>query len=279
MVSRRRFLCSSVASAAYLALGSTPIRAALNATGVTDSEIKIGQTMPYSGPASAYGMNGRTHSAYFKMINELGGINGRKINLISLDDGLQPAKTVEQTRRLVEQEQVAFIFGSLGTITNAAVRSYLNDNKVPQLFITTGSAMFGDPQHYPWTIACLPNFQTEAHIYARQILDTKPDAKIGLLYQNDGYGRDYLIGIRDGLGAKHAAMITKETSVPIRLTQTPTIYSMRQPWRRNAVRRRIDKGSGQFLTVLKSGGGLKSLRKLNSEEGWVNGKHIQRGSC
>ena len=212
MVSRRRFLCSSVASAAYLALGSTPIRAALNAPGVTDSEIKIGQTMPYSGPASAYGMNGRTHSAYFKMINEQGGINGRKINLISLDDGLQPAKTVEQTRRLVEQEQVAFIFGSLGTISNAAVRSYLNDNKVPQLFITTGSAMFGDPQHYPWTIACLPNFQTEAHIYARQILETKPDAKIGLLYQNDGYGKDYLIGIRGGLGVKHAAMITKEIS-------------------------------------------------------------------
>jgi branched-chain amino acid transport system substrate-binding protein len=211
MLSRRLFLQSCAASVGYLASG---VRGALaaNAPGVTDTEIKIGQTMPYSGPASPYGMNGRTHSAYFKMINEQGGINGRKINLISLDDGLQPGKTVEQTRRLVEQEQVAFIFGSLGTITNAAVRSYLNENKVPQLFITTGSAMFGDPKTYPWTISCLPNFQTEAHIYARQILETKPDAKIGLLYQNDGYGRDYLIGIRDGLGAEHAAMIIKETS-------------------------------------------------------------------
>jgi branched-chain amino acid transport system substrate-binding protein len=211
MLSRRRLLKSTALSAAYLALGSSTGRAA-NAPCVTDVEIKIGQTMPYSGPASAYGVNGRTEVAYFKRINEMGGVNGRKINLISLDDGLQPAKTVEQTRRLVEQEQVAFIFGSLGTISNAATRSYLNDNKVPQLFITTGSPMFGDPQHYPWTIACLPNYQTEAHIYAKQILKTEPGAKVGLLYQNDAYGKDYLLGIRGGLGVDHAAMMIKEVS-------------------------------------------------------------------
>ena len=145
--------------------------------------------MPYSGPASAYGMNGRTHFAYFKMINEQGGVNGRKINLISLDDGLAPPRTVEQTRRLIEQEQVAFIFGSLGTKSNAAIRSYLNDNKVPQLFITTGSPMFGDPQHYPWTMACLPNYQTEAHIYAKQILRTKPDAKSACCIRTTGMAR------------------------------------------------------------------------------------------
>ena len=210
MISRRSLLQSAAVGAACLIPGFRAARAA-NAPGITDTEIKIGQTMPYSGTASAYGMTGRTHFAYFKMINEQGGVNGRKINLISLDDGLEPARALEQTRRLIEQEQVAFIFGSLGTKTNAAIRSYLNDNKVPQLFITTGSPMFGDPQHYPWTIAYLPNYQTEAHIYAKQILRTKPDAKIGLLYQNDGYGKDYLFGIRDGLG-DHATMIVKEVS-------------------------------------------------------------------
>jgi branched-chain amino acid transport system substrate-binding protein len=220
MLSRRKLLKSTAPCAAYLALGSSTGRAD-NAPGVTDAEVKIGQTMPYSGPASAYGVNGRTHIAYFKRINESGGVNGRKINLISVDDGLQPAKTLEQTRRLVEQEQVAFIFGSLGTVSNAAIRSYLNDNKVPQLLITTGSAMFGDPKHYPWTIACLPNFQTESRIYARQILNTKPDAKIGLLYQNDGYGKDYLIGLRGGLG-DHASMIVQEVSYE---ASEPTVES------------------------------------------------------
>ena len=184
MMSRRLFLQSSAASAAYLASGVWPAWAA-NAPGITDTEIKIGQTMPYSGPASAYGVIGRANAAYFKMINEMGGINGRKLNLISLDDGYSPPKTVEQTRRLVEQEQVAFIFGSLGTPTNAAISSYLNDNKVPQLFITTGATMFGDPQHFPWTMGWSPNYQTEAHIFAKHILASKPAAKIGVLYQND----------------------------------------------------------------------------------------------
>jgi branched-chain amino acid transport system substrate-binding protein len=221
MITRRFLLQSSAASAAYLASGVWPARAA-NAPGVTDTEIKIGQTMPYSGPASAYGVLGRTQAAYFKMINEQGGVNGRKLNFMSVDDGYSPPKTVEQTRRLVEQEGVAFIFGSLGTPTNAAIRSYLNDNKVPQLLITTGSAMFGDPQHYPWTMGAIPNYQTEAHIFAKHILATRPDAKIGVLYQNDSYGKDYLIGIKEVLGADRAGMVVKEASYEV---TDPTVDS------------------------------------------------------
>jgi branched-chain amino acid transport system substrate-binding protein len=221
MVSRRLFLQSSAASAGYLASGLWPARAA-NAPGVTDTEIKIGQTMPYSGPASAYGVFGRIEGAYFRMINEMGGINGRKISLISADDGYSPPKAVEQTRRLVEQEGVAFIFGSLGTPPNSAIRSYLNDNKVPQLFIATGASMFGDPKHFPWTMGAIPNYQTEAHIFAQHILASKPDAKIGVLYQNDSYGKDYLIGLRDGLGVDHTAMVVKEVSYEV---TDPTVDS------------------------------------------------------
>jgi branched-chain amino acid transport system substrate-binding protein len=207
-------LQSSAASAAYLASGVGTARAA-NAPGVTDTEIKIGQTMPYSGPLSAYGVIGRTEAAYFKMINEHGGVNGRKLNLISIDDGYSPPKTVEQIRRLVEQEQVAFIFNSLGTPTNAAIRQYLNDNKVPQLFVSTGAAMFSDPQHFPWTMRFNPSYQTEAHIYAKHILAAKPGAKIAVLYQNDGFGKDYLIGMKEVLGADRAGMIVKEASYEV----------------------------------------------------------------
>src|ERR1700723_892691 len=161
MINRRTFLQSSAAAAAFAA--SSGSARADNAPGVTDTEIKIGQTMPYSGPASAYGVEGKADAAYFKMINEMGGVNGRKINLISLDDGYSPPKTVEQIRRLVEQEQVAFLFNTLGTPPNAAIRQYLNDNKVPQLFVATGATIFSDPEHFPWTMGFNPNYQTEAH--------------------------------------------------------------------------------------------------------------------
>jgi branched-chain amino acid transport system substrate-binding protein len=222
MFSRRTLLKSGTAVAAFAAIGGTRARAA-NAPGVTDTEIKIGQTMPYSGPASAQGVIGRTEAAYFKMLNETGGVNGRTISLISLDDGYSPPKTVEQVRRLVEQEEVAFIFGSVGTPTNAAVRAYLNDNKVPQLFIASGASMFGDPQHFPWTIGFVsPDYQSEARIYGRHILDTNPTAKIAVIYQNDGYGKDYLIGVRDGLGVDHAGMIVKEASYEV---SEPTVDS------------------------------------------------------
>ena len=218
----RRSLLQSGAAAAALAVGACPSRAA-NAPGVTDTEIKIGQTMPYSGPASAYGVDGRAEVAYFKMINDMGGVNGRKINLISLDDAYSPPKTVELVRRLVEQDQVAFLFSTLGTPPNAAIRQYCNDNKVPQLFVATGASLFADPKHFPWTMSgVLPNYQTEAQIFAKHILQTKPDAKIGVLYQNDGFGKDYLIGLKDGLGADHANMLIKETSYE---TSEPTVDS------------------------------------------------------
>jgi branched-chain amino acid transport system substrate-binding protein len=220
MFTRRSFLQSSAAAAALAASASSA--RADNAPGVTDAEIKIGQTMPYSGPASAYGVIGRTEAAYFKMINEQGGVNGRKINLISLDDGYSPPKTVEQVRRLVEEEQVAFLFNTLGTPPNAAIRQYLNDNKVPQLFVSTGASMFSDPKHFPWTMGFNPNYQTEAHIYGKYILSTKPDAKICVLYQNDGFGKDYLIGLKDVLGPDRAAMIVKEASYE---TSEPTVDS------------------------------------------------------
>jgi branched-chain amino acid transport system substrate-binding protein len=213
MISRRSFLQLPVA-ATLLGSGIRQARAG-NAPGVTGAEIKIGQTMPYSGPLSAVGVIGRTELAYFRMINEMGGVNGRALNLVSVDDGYSPPKTVEQTRRLIEQEQVAFLFASPGTPTNAAIRSYLNDNKVPQLFINSGASMFGDPQHYPWTMGFLPNYQSEARIYAKHILKTAPDAKIGALYQNDDFGRDYLIGLRDGLGADHSAMMIGEVSYEV----------------------------------------------------------------
>ena len=219
MITRRTFLQSSAAAAAFVASASSA--RADSAPGVTDTEIKIGQTMPYSGPASAYGVIGRTEAAYFKMINDQGGIAGRKINLISLDDAYSPPKTVEQVRRLVEDEKVAFCFQTLGTAPNLAIRQYLNDNKVPQLFVSTGAAVFADPQHFPWTIGYNPNYQTEAHIYGKNILKTKPDGKIAVLYQNDGFGKDYLIGLKAELGDQ-AGMIVKEASYE---TSEPTVDS------------------------------------------------------
>jgi branched-chain amino acid transport system substrate-binding protein len=221
MISRRRLLQTTAASAATLATRSLPAWAA-NAPGVTDKEIKIGQTMPYSGPASAYGAIGKAELAYFKKVNDEGGINGRMINLLSLDDGYSPPKTVEQIRRLVEQDGVAFIFQSLGTPSNSAIQKYLNDRKVPQLFVATGATKWNDPKHFPWTMGWQPNYQTEAHIYAKYLLAEKPGAKIGILYQNDDYGKDYVIGLKDGLGDKAKTMIVKEESYE---TSDPTIDS------------------------------------------------------
>ncbi len=183
--------------------------------GATDTTIRIGQTMPYSGPASAYGTIGRAQAAYFAMINEQGGINGRRIEFISLDDGYSPPKAVEGTRRLVEQDPVLFIFGTLGTPSNSAIRPYLNARGVPQLFAATGAAKWNDPKNFPWTMGGQPDYRTEARIYARHILRTRPDAKIGVLYQNDDFGRDYLAGLRDGLGDRAASMIVAQASYDV----------------------------------------------------------------
>ncbi len=190
--------------------------------GVTDTEIKIGQTMPYSGPASAYGTIGRSEAAYFNMINDQGGINGRKINFISLDDGYSPPRTVEQVRKLVEEEQVLLLFQTLGTPTNTAIHKYMNAKKVPQLFVATGATKWGDPEHFPWTMGWQPNYQTEGHLYAKYLLKSKPAARIAVLFQNDDYGKDYVKGLHDGLGDKADKMIVKEVSYEV---TDPTVDS------------------------------------------------------
>ena len=190
-------------------------------SGATDTEIKIGQTMPYSGPASAYGTIGKAEAAYFKKINEEGGINGRKINFISLDDGYAPPKTVEMVRRLVEQDEVLLLFGTLGTPSNTAIQKYMNAKKVPQLFVATGATKWNDPTNNPWTMGWQPNYQTEAFIYAKYILKNTPNAKIGVLFQNDDFGKDYLKGFKDGLGDK-AKQIVAEASYEV---TDPTVDS------------------------------------------------------
>jgi branched-chain amino acid transport system substrate-binding protein len=207
-------------SLALIAAVAQPVAAQKkNAPGVTDGEIRIGQTEPYSGPASAYGAIGKSEAAYIAMINERGGVNGRKINLLSLDDGYSPPKTFEQTRRLVEQENVAFIFSSLGTPTGIVVHKYLNEHKVPQVFQASGATFWADPKHFPWSIGWQPNYQTEGAIYGRYLRQQDPNAKVAVLYQNDDAGRDYVAGFKMGLGDEAAkkmiiAVATYETTDP-----------------------------------------------------------------
>jgi branched-chain amino acid transport system substrate-binding protein len=191
-------------------------------TGANDTEIKIGQTVPFSGPASAYATIGKAQAAYIKMVNDEGGVNGRKINFIQYDDAYSPPKTVEQVRKLVESDEVLLTFQLIGTPPNAAVQKYLNVKKVPQLFAGTGASRFTDPKNFPWTMGFNPNYQTEGRIYAQYILKNYPNAKIGVLYQNDDLGRDYLTGLKDGLGDKAKTMIVAETSYEL---SDPTIDS------------------------------------------------------
>jgi branched-chain amino acid transport system substrate-binding protein len=190
--------------------------------GASDKEILIGHINPYSGPASAYGTIGRSIAAYFKKVNDEGGVNGRQINMISYDDGYSPPKTVEMARKLVEQDKVLLIFQPLGTPPNSAIHKYMNSKKVPQLFVATGATKWNDPKAFPWTMGWQPNYQTEARIYAAHILKTKPNAKIAVLYQNDDYGKDYLKGFMDGLGAKGKAMVVKSVSYEV---TDPTVDS------------------------------------------------------
>jgi len=189
-------------------------------TGATDTEIRIGNIMPYSGPASSYGVVGKIEEAYFKKINAEGGINGRKINFISYDDAYSPPKTVEQARKLVESDEVLLIFSSLGTPSNSAIHKYMNAKKVPQLFVATGATKWGDPKEFPWTMGWQPSYQSEARIYTKFLMKEKPDAKIAVLYQNDDFGKDILRGLKDGLGAKAASMIVAEDGYEV---SEPTI--------------------------------------------------------
>ena len=224
--------------------------------GASDTEIKIGNIMPYSGPASAYGVIAKTEEAYFKKINAEGGINGRKINFISYDDAYSPPKTVEQARKLVESDEVLLVFNPLGTPPNTAIQKYLNSKKVPQLFVATGATKWNDPKNFPWTMGWQPNYQSETQIYAKYILKNKPDAKIGILYQNDDYGKDYLKGFKDGLGAKAASMIVLEESYEV---SEPTIDS-------HIVKLKAT-GADVFINITTPKFAAQAIKK-NAEIGW-----------
>ncbi len=223
--------------------------------GATDKEIKLGQTMPYSGPASAYGAIGKAELAYFQMVNDQGGVNGRKINLISLDDAYSPPRAVEQVRKLVEEDQVLALFQNLGTPSNSAVHKYVNAKKIPHLFIATGATKWGDPANFPWTIGFQPSYQIEAHIYAKYILKNKPAAKIAVLFQNDDYGKDYLKGLKDGLGDK-VAMIVAEASYEV---SDPTVDSQIVTLKSS--------GADVMFTIATPKFAAQSIRKV-SDIGW-----------
>ncbi|HEX9461018.1 MAG TPA: ABC transporter substrate-binding protein [Alphaproteobacteria bacterium] len=254
MTIRRREFC--LTAAAGLAALSMPAAAQTKYDpGASDREIKIGSIMPYSGPASAYGAIGKTEAAYFAMLNDKGGINGRKINFISYDDGYSPPKAVEQARKLVESDEVLLIFQSLGTPSNTAIQKYMNAKKVPQIFVATGATKWGDPEHFPWTMGWQPNYQSEGRIYAKYILQNHPNGKIAVLYQNDDYGKDLLKGLKDGLGAK-ATMVVAEAPYE---TGDPTVDSQ-------VVNLRAS-GADIFINVATPKFAAQAIRKVG-EIGW-----------
>ena len=231
-------------------------QAAKYGPGASATEIKLGQTMPYSGPASAYGTIGRVEQAYFKMINDNGGINGRKVNLISLDDGYSPPRAVEQIRRLVEQDEVLALFQTLGTPSNSAIHKYVNAKKVPHLLLATGATKWGDPQNYPWTMGFNLSYQTEGTIYAKWLLKNKPAAKIAILYQNDDYGKDVLKGVKEGLGAAGAKMIVAEATYEV---TDPTIDSQILTLQAS--------GADTFIDITTPKFGAQAVRKA-FDSGW-----------
>src|SRR4029450_13437672 len=246
----------STALAVIAASSSSALAQKKYDTGASDTEIKIGNIMPYSGPASAYGVIGKTEEAYFKKINTEGGINGRKINFISYDDAYSPPKTVEQARKLVESDEVLFVFNPLGTPPNTAIQKYLNTKKVPQLFVATGATKWNDPKEFPWTMGWQPNYQSETQIYAKYILKEKPNAKIGILYQNDDYGKDYLKGFKDGLGAKAPSMIVMEES-----------YEVSEPTIDSHIVKLKSTGADVFFNITTPKFAAQAIKK-NAEIGW-----------
>src|ERR1700760_3077239 len=245
-----------IAAAAFAVTSSTALAQKKYDTGATDTEIKIGNIMPYSGPASAYGVIGKTEKAYFDKINAEGGINGRKINFISYDDGYSPPKAVEQARKLVESDEVLVVFNPLGTPSNSAIQKYMNAKKVPQLFVATGATKWNDPKDFPWTMGWQPSYQSEARIYAKYLMKNKPDAKIAVLYQNDDYGKDYLKGFKDGLGAQGQSLIVAEESYE---TTEPTIDS-------HIVRLKAT-GADVFFNITTPKFAAQAIKK-NAEIGW-----------
>ncbi|MBM3545402.1 MAG: ABC transporter substrate-binding protein [Alphaproteobacteria bacterium] len=255
MTSRRTLLTMAAALAGAALVSSPSLAQKKYDPGASDTEIKIGNINPYSGPASAYGLIGKTIDAYFKKINAEGGINGRKVTFISYDDGYSPPKTVEQARKLVESDEVLLVFQSLGTPGNTAIQKYMNGKKVPQLFVATGATQFGNPKDYPWTMGWQPNYQSEGRIYAKYILDKHPNGKIGVLYQNDDYGKDYLKGLKDGLGAK-ASMIISELPYEV---ADPTVDSQIVSLKA--------KGADIFFNVATPKFAAQAIRKA-AEIGW-----------
>src|SRR5256884_1802359 len=251
-----RLAAVSAALVAFAASGGTALAQKKYDTGATDTEIKIGNIMPYSGPASAYGVIGKTEEAYFRKMTAEGGITGRKINFVSYDDAYSPPKTVEQARKLVESDEVLLVFNSLGTPPNTAIQKYLNSKKVPQLFVATGATKWNDPKDFPWTMGWQPNYQSESQIYAKYILKNNPNAKIAALYQNDDYGKDYLKGFKDGLGAKAASMIVIEESYEV---SEPTIDS-------HIVKMKAT-GADVFFNITTPKFAAQAIKK-NSEIGW-----------
>lgn len=254
---RRQCLLASTLAMAAMVIAPSTFAEKKYGPGASDTEIKLGQTMPYSGPASAYAAIGKTEVAYFKMINEQGGVNGRKINLISLDDAYSPPRAVEQVRRLVEEEQVLALFQTLGTPTNTAFHKYINAKQVPHLFLATGATKWSDPKNFPWTLGFQPNYQTEARIYARYILAYKADAKIAILFQNDDYGKDYLKGFKDGLGAKAASMIVSEVSYEV---TDPTVDSQMVTLKSS--------GADTFINITTPKFAAQAIRKA-ADMGWT----------
>jgi len=252
----KRILAPLAMVAALSLAGTTAFAQKKYDPGASDTEIKVGQTMPYSGPASAYGTIGRSAAAYFRMINDQGGINGRKINFISLDDGYSPPKAVEMARKLVEQDEVLLLFNMLGTPTNTAVHRYMNAKKVPHIFLSTGATKWNDPKNFPWTMGWQPSYQAETRIYAAHILKNTPNAKIAVLFQNDDYGKDYLKGLEDGLGDKAKTMIVSKVSYEV---TDPTVDSQIVAL----------KGSGAdvFVNITTPKFAAQAIRKV-AEIGW-----------
>jgi ABC-type branched-subunit amino acid transport system substrate-binding protein len=254
-MNQKKLFVAAAAAAFALGVGSAGA-AKMYGPGVTDTEIKIGNINPYSGPASAYGTIGKSIAAYFKMVNDEGGVNGRKIDFISLDDGYSPPKTVEQARKLVEQEHVLLIFQSLGTPTNTAIHKYMNAKKVPQLFVATGAGKWNDPKHFPWTMGWQPSYPGEAHVYAHYLLTQKPNAKVGILYQNDDYGKDYLNGFLAGLGAKAKTMVVAKESYEV---TDPTVDSQ--------IIKLKDSGADTFFNITTPKFAAQAIRKAY-DSGW-----------
>jgi branched-chain amino acid transport system substrate-binding protein len=258
MLSRQklRIAAFSTAVAVFAVTGGSAVAQKKYDTGASDTEIKLGNIMPYSGPASAYGVIGKIEDAYFKMINEQGGINGRKIKFVSYDDAYSPPKAVEQARKLVESDEVLFLFGPLGTPSNTAIQKYLNSKKIPQLFVATGATKFGDYKDFPWTMGWQPAYQSEGRIYATYLLKEKPGAKIAIMYQNDDFGKDLLKGLKDGLGAKASSMIVAEES-----------YEVSEPSIDSHIVKLKSSGADVFFSMTTPKFAAQSIKKV-AELGW-----------